>query len=118
VSVHPERAQDTPDLCVVLTTTETEEEAQALARGLLEASLAACIQLSQIDSLYVWEGDVAADPEIRLMIKTRQTLAGQVVAWLEGNHPYEVPQIMVLPAIGVGPGYQSWLLEVTSDGGR
>jgi len=105
----------TPDLCVLLTTTSTEDEARALASGLLKAGLAACVQLSQVDSLYVWDGAVAEDPEVRLMIKTRRTSAAAVAAWLEREHPYEVPQIVVLPAMAVGSEYLDWLIEVTSD---
>ncbi len=104
----------TPDLCVLLTTTSTEDEARVLAAGLLEAGLAACVQLSQVDSLYVWDDAVAEDPEIRLMIKTRRSLAQATVAWIEREHPYEVPQIVVLPALAVGSGYLDWLIDVTS----
>lgn len=105
----------TPDLCVLMTTTATEDEARALATGLLKAELAACVQLSQVDSLYVWDDAVAEDPEVRLMIKTRRSLAGAAAAWIEREHPYEVPQIVVLPALAVGSAYLDWLIEVTSD---
>lgn len=107
----------TPDLCVLLTTTSTEDEARALAGGLLKAGLAACVQLSQVDSLYVWDDAVAEDPEVRLMIKTRRSLASDAAAWLEAEHPYEVPQIIVLPAMAVGSDYLDWLVEVTSEPG-
>lgn len=105
----------TPDLCVLLTTTSTEDEARALSTGLLEAGLAACVQLSQVDSLYCWDGAVAEDPEIRLMIKTRRTLAQAAAGWIEREHPYEVPQIVVLPALAAGSGYLDWLTEVTTE---
>jgi len=107
----------TPDLCVLLTTTSTEDEARALAKGLLTAGLAACVQLSQVDSLYIWDDAVAEDPEIRLMIKTRRSLAQIAAAWLEREHPYEVPQIVVLPALAVGSDYLDWVIEATSAGG-
>ncbi|MCC5888759.1 MAG: divalent-cation tolerance protein CutA [Gammaproteobacteria bacterium] len=98
---------------MLLTTTATEDEARALAKGLLTAGLAACVQLSQIDSLYIWDDAVAEDPEVRLMIKTRRTLAQAASAWIEREHPYEVPQVVILPALAVGSGYLEWAIEVT-----
>lgn len=103
----------TPDLCVLLTTTSTEDEARALAQGLLQEGLAACVQLSQVDSLYLWQEAVAEDPEVRLMVKTRASLAPEATAWIEREHPYEVPQVVVLPASGAGGDYLQWVMDVT-----
>ena len=108
--------EGTAKACVILTTTETEAEARTLATGLLEQSLAACIQLSRIDSLYLWEGEVASEPEIRLVIKTRHSLRAAASAYIEAHHPYDVPQVIVLEASGVAPGYLDWLFEVTGTG--
>lgn len=114
MSIPAQHMDDTPDLCVILTTTSTEDEARELARGLLDAGLAACVQLSQIDSLYLWEGSMAEDPEIRLFIKTRRSLSTLAGEWIGRHHPYEVPQIVVLPAAAANAGYQEWLETVTA----
>lgn len=101
------------DLTVVLTTTESDGQARALARVLLEAGLAACVQLSRIDSLYRWQGEIEEAPEIRVLIKTRRTLRDRVLAFVREHHPYDEPQLVALDADAVSEGYLAWLLEAT-----
>jgi periplasmic divalent cation tolerance protein len=109
-------ASDDDALRVILTTTETPEDARALAAGLLEAGLAACVQCSEIRSLYVWDGAVQDDPEVRLMIKTPASRCAAALDWLRGHHPYEVPQLVVLEAVETDAPYLAWAREVTAPG--
>jgi periplasmic divalent cation tolerance protein len=101
------------DLTVVLTTTESDGQARALARALLESGLAACVQLSRIDSLYRWQGEIEEAPEIRVLIKTRRALRDRVLAFVREHHPYDEPQLVALDADAVSEGYLAWLLEAT-----
>lgn len=82
--------------------------AEALARGLVEARLAACVQLdSPITSFYRWEGRLEVDQEVRLVVKTRLSLQPKLLEFLQAHHPYKVPQLVLLPA-GGSPAYLEW----------
>ena len=104
----------TEEYCVVMTTTETKDDARALARQLVEAHLVACAQILSIDSVFVWDGQVNDSPEWLILLKTRTDVWDALVAYLEEHHPYDVPEILRLPiAAGFGP-YLSWVSENTT----
>ncbi len=98
---------------VVMTTCSTREDAQTLARGLVNAHLAACVQMLNIESVYRWQGQVHQDPEILLLVKTRADLYPQVEAYLRQHHPYEVPEILQVPVQQGLASYLSWVDEQT-----
>ncbi len=59
-------------LLAVITTTATEEEARAIARALVDRGLAACVQISALESFYIWQGAVQQEPEYRVVAKTTE----------------------------------------------
>ena len=99
--------------CLVLSTCETREEARQIASKLLEANLAACVQIDQVESLYRWQGNVESAPEWRLMIKTREGCYGKLEKLLSETHSYEVPQIVKLPIETGLQGYLDWIDDST-----
>lgn len=103
------------ELLVILCTAPDHPTAEKLARGLLEERLAACVNaISGVKSFYRWQGKIEADDEIQLLIKTPRRRFDEVAAWLKANHPYDVPEIVALPAEKVSEEYLSWALEQTS----
>ncbi len=62
------------DTGFVTTTVANREEARQIARTLLAERLAACVQLVEIESHYIWKGEEKAEPEVMLLIKTRADL--------------------------------------------
>ena len=103
------------DLIVVLCTAPGQTAAERLARGLVEERLAACVNaISGVKSFYRWQGKIEADSEIQLIIKTRRGRFDDVVAWIRANHPYEVPEIIALPADNVSDDYLQWAIGETS----
>lgn len=102
-------------LIVVLCTAPDVSTAERLARGLVEARLAACVNaISGVKSFYRWEGNVEADDEIQLVIKTRAERFDDLVGWLSDNHPYDVPEVIALPAERVAEAYSKWVIEEVS----
>ncbi len=73
------------------------EAADDVARTLIERRLAACVNLTPIRSVYRWEGAVHVDPEVTLMIKVSESGLDTLVATLQTLHPYDLPEIVVLP---------------------
>ena len=102
-------------LIVILCTVPDEATAQKLARGLVEKRLAACVNaIPGVKSFYRWQGKLATDPEIQLLIKTRHGRFGELAAWIKANHPYDLPEIVAIPAERVSEEYLAWVLEQTS----
>lgn len=99
--------------CVVLTTTSNEAQAQELAKKLLAHKLAACVQVQQIRSYYLWQGEARDAPECLLFIKTRKAQYQALEDVIRLNHPYEIPEIIQLPITAGLTGYLRWIDEVT-----
>ena len=100
------------DKIVVLVTAGSEEEAERIARSLVEKRLAACVNLvSPVQSVYRWEGEVTKDVEVLLVIKTSRALFEQVRHEVENIHSYHVPEVICLPIIDGSANYLNWLTE-------
>src|SRR5690349_6642533 len=83
---------------VVLCTVPNQEVAAELARGLVEAKLAACVNvLGPVRSFYAWEGKIQDEQELQLVIKSRGGLFRELEHWIRAKHPYQVPEILALP---------------------
>ncbi|HEY0457784.1 MAG TPA: divalent-cation tolerance protein CutA [Pyrinomonadaceae bacterium] len=97
-------------MIIVLTTTPDTGEAERLARKIVEARLAACVQvLPRMKSFYYWEGAVQADSEHLLLIKTLPGKYGELEEFIRSNHSYSVPEIVALSAEKVSEDYFDWL---------
>lgn len=97
------------------TTVETRHQAESLARGLVEAGLAACVQIEgPITSCYRWEGQVQTASEFRLTVKYVAEQHLPLEAWLLRHHPYETPEWIVVAADYVAEKYLSWARSTTN----
>jgi len=102
-------------MLVVFTTTPTEEEAARLAHAIVDAKLAACVQiLPQMTSVYFWDGKIQNEPEHLLLIKTLEEKFDQLSEFIRKNHRYDVPEIVAIPADKVSGDYLNWVRKVTS----
>ena len=99
---------------VLLTTTPTRDEAQKIARLLIEEKLAACMQLLPIESFYFWQDKTQNEAEILLLIKTRAALFDAATARIKDIHSYTVPEIVALPFAAGFQGYFDWIGQVTA----
>jgi len=99
---------------VMLSTTPTREEAQKIARQLIDEQLAACVQLLPIESFYAWQGKTQNEAEVLLLIKTRTALFDAVIARIKQVHSYTVPEIVALPFAAGFSGYLDWIDDVTA----
>lgn len=94
---------------LILTTAPTQEEAARIAETLVTEKLAACVQLSPIESWYRWAGKVEYAAEVRLHIKTSAARAIQVEQRIIALHSYEMPELVRIPIIGGSNDYLSWI---------
>lgn len=99
---------------IVYSTFPSPEAAEETGRALVEARLAACVNvLPGMVSLYRWEGAVARDSEAVMIIKTRQSLADEVIGAVRARHPYTTPALVVVPIVDGSREYLHWLLGET-----
>ena len=98
---------------LVVTTVGTVEQARALAREMVERRLAACAQITAIESFYRWQGRVEDAPEYRVLFKTRTVLHAALEAAIRAAHPYELPAIHGLPVAQAYGPYAEWVLAST-----
>jgi periplasmic divalent cation tolerance protein len=98
-------------MIVAWTTTANRADADRLARGAVELRLAACAQIDgPITSHYHWEGRLEQAQEYRIWFKCLPANAPALGNWVHANHPYEVPQWIVVSAESVGEKYLSWAM--------
>jgi periplasmic divalent cation tolerance protein len=98
---------------LILTTVANEEEAGELARSIVAAGLAACVQMQPIRSVYRWKGEVCEQPEWRLMIKTAGALYARLEQHIKANHTYATPAIVRVEITGGSPETLAWIDECT-----
>ena len=99
------------DTCaIVCTTVPSLEVAERIARALIDAHLAACVQrIGPIASSYRWKGAVTQEEEFQLFIKTTPAGLEALIQTLVALHPYEVPEVLVLHAEAPFQPYAKWL---------
>lgn len=90
------------------------DTARRIAQGAVQAGLAACANiLPGVESIYLWQGRVNAEPEVALRLKSRGACFTALCALITRLHPYDLPAIVALPVLGANPGYGDWLREGT-----
>ncbi|MEO6654550.1 MAG: divalent-cation tolerance protein CutA [Pyrinomonadaceae bacterium] len=104
-------------MLIVLTTTPNIAEAESLAEGIVEARLAACVQvLPQMTSIYLWEGKVRREGEYLVLVKTLPEKWEDLRDFITANHSYDVPEIVAIGSKEVSEPYLRWINEVLESG--
>jgi periplasmic divalent cation tolerance protein len=99
---------------ILYITAANSEEAMKLARGLVEARLAACANiLGEIRSVYWWQGKIEEGGEVGLIAKTRADLVDECIAKVKELHSYSCHCIIALPIMAGNPPYLEWLATET-----
>jgi len=105
----------TTDCVVMYTTVPDLLLAKRIAHVLVEEHLAACVNLSSTGlSIYLWEENVEGAEEITLTIKTSSQASLRCQERIVQLHPYDVPEIIILPVIGGHVPYLDWVRAQTS----
>jgi periplasmic divalent cation tolerance protein len=98
------------DKIVVLNTCSSREEAERVARQLVEQRLAACVSIvGGVRSVYHWQGKLEDSEEVLLVIKSRRELFAELQAALGRAHSYEVPEVLALAVVEGSEAYLGWL---------
>jgi len=104
------------DKIVVLSTCASEQEAETLARSLVGQHVAACVNvIPRVRSYYRWKGSIESADEYLLVIKSSRDRMQALMASLEKEHSYEVPEVIALAVVDGGPNYLNWLQASLQD---
>lgn len=95
----------------VVTTVASKKEARAMARAMVEARLAACAQISRIESVYTWQGRIEHAEEYRVLFKTTDDSYPNIERAIRELHSYDLPAIHAFAFEHVDPAYASWIAE-------
>ncbi len=99
---------------IVFITAPNEDEAAQIAKSLVEAKLAACVNIiKNIRSIYRWQGKIEDDTEVLMIAKTQKRLFNTLSKKVKELHSYDVPEIIALPIVEGSEDYLKWLKEVT-----
>ncbi|MDJ0789659.1 MAG: divalent-cation tolerance protein CutA [Myxococcota bacterium] len=95
---------------VTFVTAPDAEVAREIARALVDERLAACVNVVPgIASVYRWEGAVQEDSEVLLIVKSRAGRAAALAERVRALHPYDLPEVLALPAVGGSEAYLDWV---------
>lgn len=105
------------EICDVTITVDDAKWLTGFVRSLVTDRLVACgnISTTKVQSIYRWEGEVEEADEYAVVLHTRRSLAEKVIERTEADHPYDTPQVLVLPVVAASAGYQQWVLDSTDE---
>lgn len=106
--------KDGADLTLVWMTVPDVATGERIGRALVDERLAACANvIPGVVSVYRWEGDVRAEGEAQVLLKTRRALVDRLFGRAAELHPYEVPELVATDLVGVAASYRRWVLDET-----
>jgi periplasmic divalent cation tolerance protein len=99
---------------LIMTNFPDKKGAVALAEALIDQHLAACVNvLSPCTSIYRWQGTVESVDEIPILIKTLRQHYDRVEQLIKIMHPYELPEVIMVPILNGLPAYLQWIANET-----
>jgi periplasmic divalent cation tolerance protein len=99
--------------CIVMTAVSNKEQAEKIAIVVLEARLAACVQIQGINSYYWWDGEIKNDAEQLIYFKTTADKYGALEQAIMANHSYDTPEILQVPVTAGLDRYLDWIKKET-----
>ena len=93
-------------------TAGSKEEARNIGKELVTSKLAACVNiLDNMNSVYMWDGEIQEDSEVILIAKTTQERVPKLVKKVKSIHSYDCPCIVSLPVLGGHKPFLDWIAE-------
>ena len=101
-------------MILIISSCGSRDEAERIATALVEAALAACVQILPATSVYRWKGKVERSEEFVLHIKTRAAHADLVETRIRELHSYELPELLMMTIAGGSEDYLDWMRSETA----
>jgi periplasmic divalent cation tolerance protein len=96
------------EFCVLFCTASVDES-DKIAKMLVEERLAACVNITAVQSHYRWQGELCEDSEALLIIKTGKSRVDKIIKRIKDVHSYDVPEIIALPIVAGSEEYLEWV---------
>jgi len=96
---------------VIQTTCANKKEAESIAKLLIEQNLAACVQMSDIESFYKWKDEFCNDKEVLLSIKTKKENFKNIKSKIKELHSYDVPEIIAVNMDKLSKDYKKFIAK-------
>lgn len=100
---------------VVTTSCGSFEEAEKIARQVLDERLAACVQITPAQSLYWWKDTIESEKEYIVNMKSKRAFFNKLIVKIKKYHSYDVPEIIATDIVAVEQSYQTWLSSELAD---
>jgi periplasmic divalent cation tolerance protein len=94
---------------IIETTYPNKSKAKDLISDIIGKRLASCIQLTEIESNYIWQEKIINEKEILLRIKTTKSNCDKISKIIKSSHPYQIPEIVVINFISNNKDYSDWM---------
>ena len=102
------------DAIVIYCTVPDKNAAKEISKHLLKYRLAACVSaVDKVESMFSWDGEIAKEKEILLIIKTLRVNFEKIKNLITELHPYQVPEVIALPIVDCSKEYLQWLVHET-----
>lgn len=103
------------DAILIITNLPDQASAEVLAQQLVQERLAACVNIMPAcTSVYHWQDKVETAQEIPVLIKTTRQRYEAIEQYIRSTHPYELPEIIIVPLAGGLPAYLDWIAKETT----
>lgn len=99
---------------VIVSTYPDKKSVEKIAKAMVSKKLAACVNYTQINSVFAWKGKMENSTEFLALFKTTPQAKNQLKKEIAKAHPYQVPEIVELKMDSVNVPYRAWLLESTT----
>ena len=99
-------------LVLIQSSTSNKKEAKKIAKILLKKKLAACVQISKINSLYTWQNSLNEEKEFLLSIKSTRKKINKIFKLIKKIHSYDLPEFVVFKIDKSSKKYKKWLLNL------
>ena len=100
------------DFIVVFITASTFDQAEKIGKALLEKKLVACVNIiSDIKSIFWWQGEIDSSGEILLIAKSKKGLMSKIIRLIKSLHSYKIPEVIALPIVAGNKDYLKWINE-------
>ncbi len=98
---------------LILSTYPNKKSIQKIANNLVRARLAACVNMTKISSVYLWQGKIENSDEFLAIFKTTQKNKSKLKLQIKQTHPYKIPEIAELTIKDLNEPYLQWLVDST-----
>lgn len=102
------------EFCEVIVTAPDADWLAGLAESLIEQRLCASAHIVPVRTIYRWQGAIEKAGEARAFLRSRRAHVDAIVRVVTDRHPYEVPNITIIPIVDGNPAYLDWIRDSTS----